>query len=311
MATLNPLKSHLRLGVLLWVLIGHKPLVAQIIVTDDLGQAVSLSQPARRVISLSPHLTELLFAIGAEKTLVGAVEASDYPPAANKIRRIGNASALDFETIVALQPDLIVAWHSGNGSRALAKLQQLGLALYRSEPTQLADIAKNLDDLGQLTGFASNARQKSALFRQQLDQLTQPACSTPVTVFYQLWNQPLMTLNRQSLITQAITHCGGDNIFAAVPEMAAKIDIEAVLAANPEIIIVSDPQWIEPWQQWPQLKASQHQHIYYIPPDYLHRPTERILMGMAQLCAHVDRIRTQSCAKTNIPGSPEVGFSVK
>lgn len=296
---------------MLWALIDYKPLVAQIIVTDDLGQAVSLSQPARRVISLSPHLTELLFAIGAEKTLVGAVEASDYPPAANKIRRIGNASALDFETIVALQPDLIVAWHSGNGSRALAKLQQLGLALYRSEPTQLADIAKNLDDLGQLTGFASNARQKSALFRQQLDQLTQPACSTPVTVFYQLWNQPLMTLNRQSLITQAITHCGGDNIFAAVPEMAAKIDIEAVLAANPEIIIVSDPQWIEPWQQWPQLKASQHQHIYYIPPDYLHRPTERILMGMAQLCAHVDRIRTQSCAKTNIPGSPEVGFSVK
>ena len=268
-------------------------------VIDDDGRPVILEQPAERIISLAPSLTELLYAAGAGEKLIAAVEYSDYPPAAEQLPRIGRHDMLDLEGILALQPDLVVAWQSGNPRASINRLRELGLAVYSAEPKSLAAIPEHILRLGLLAGTGAVAEQASNEFKHTLGALQQEfADARPVRTFYQIWNVPLMTAGGNELINDIIALCGGENVFADIKLIAPKVSVEAVLLRNPEAIIASGmaeerPEWLDEWLQWPSLAAVTAGNLFFIPPDLLQRHTPRALQGAARMCAQLDSARAK------------------
>ena len=266
-------------------------------VSDDVGRTVTLEKPAQRIVSLSPHATELLFAAGAGKTVVGAVDYSDHPPEAAQLPSLGDAQNLNVESIVALQPDLAVAWKSGNPVPQIEQLIRFGIPVFYTEPRYLEDIATNLERLGRLAGSQALASAAAEKFRAETRRLVERhSQASPVRVFYEIWHQPLMTVGGRHLISQLIRLCGGQNIFAELDVLAATVDREAVLMADPEAIIASGstaqrPPWLDQWLDWPQLKAVKHGHLFFIPPDLIQRHTPRVLEGTRRLCDQLQQVR--------------------
>ncbi len=297
---------HLRFGIVcLLCTLSWVSAHAAITVKDDTGNMVSLAGPARRIVSLAPHATENLFAAGAGAYVVGVVSYSDYPPEASRIRRVGGSNNLDLEAIVALRPDLIVVWDSGNTRPQIEKLRQLGLKIYASEPRRFEDVAVNIESLGRLAGTEAIARQAAAAFRAEYARLrNQYAERRPVSVFFQIWNRPLMTISGTQMIGDVIRLCGGTNIFADLPVLAPEVNIEAVLAADPQAIIVSSAgekraPWLDEWRRWPQLQAVKKRgRLLAIRPELITRPTPRILEGARLMCGHLDQVRS------SIPSQP-------
>ena len=266
-------------------------------IIDDSGTEVILESPATRIVSLAPHITELLYALDAGERVIATVDHSDFPAAAARLPRVGSAHKLDLERIVALQPDLIVAWRSGNPAAEVERLRTLGLSVYITEPRSLDDIAASLQDLGAMIGAKNRGDSLAESFRTQARHtIAQYAGRAPVNVFYQIWDEPLMTLNGDHIISELLRRCGGVNVFADLPTLAPQVGTEAVLAADPDVILVSGsarsgPEWVDHWRAWPRLKAVQNDHIYFIPPDLVQRQTPRILQGMESICAALDRAR--------------------
>ncbi len=271
-------------------------------VTDDVGRIVTLAQPAQRIISLAPSVTEILFAVGAGAQLVGAVDYSDYPPEAKKIQRVGAHNALDPEALLALKPDLIVGWASGNSSQLLETLQRVNVPLYLTESKRLNQIIGNLEDLGLLSGHAEQGRSEANNLRTSLAELTRKYASRPpVSVYYQIWDRPLMTINGEQVISEVIELCGGRNIFADLAGLAPQVDIEGVIVRNPDAIVASSSatqaqRWRESWQRWPMLQAVKADNIFGVNPDLLHRSGPRISAGARQLCEHLQRVRDRRLA---------------
>lgn len=266
-------------------------------VTDDSGRSVTLAQPARRIASLAPHVTELLFAAGAGAWVVGVDQYSDYPPAANTIPRLGSTLQLDLERLLALQPDLVVVWESGNARAMVDRIESLGLTVFRSDPRRLEDVATNLERLGRLAGTQAEAARAAQAYRQRLEQLRrQHSGKSRVRLFYQIWDQPLMTVNGEHLISAVMALCGGENVFAQLPALAPQVSTEAVLLADPQVIIASGkamerPEWLQAWLKWEGLTAVKLESLYVIPPDIIQRHTPRILQGAEQMCAYLDEVR--------------------
>ncbi len=265
-------------------------------VSDDLQRAVVLKQPAQRVISLSPHITELVYAAGGGEQLVAAVAFSDYPVQAKQLPRVGSGFQLDLEAIVALQPDLIIAWHSGNGRGQLAQLEKLGFSVYYSEPETLHHISENLRDIGRLLGTASIANAQAEKFSAAIQHLRQRYQNqSTVSVFYQVWNRPLFTINGQHLISRLIELCGGRNVFADLSTLSPQIDLEAVLEKDPQVIIAgvgeSRSDWLQEWQRWSFLQAVKNQQVYGIDADFIVRHTPRIAQGAEQMCQALQQAR--------------------
>ncbi len=287
---------HLSLLILVIFFIANRS-YADVSVVDDAGRVVTLAAPAQRIISLAPHVTELLYAAGAGKYIVGAVSYSDYPAAAKELPRVGSYNAFDLEAIVALQPDLIVAWQSANPAAALEKLQALSIPVFFSEPRQLEDVAGNLERLGKLTGNEAIADAASVAFRGTLRKLrNQYHTAREVSVFYQVWHQPLMTINGEHIISEVIALCGGRNVFASLPALAPKISLEAVLRKDPEVVVAGNSAlnhsgWKDDWRRWPALRAVKNDHLFYVNPDIIQRHTPRILQGAAVLCQQIERVR--------------------
>ncbi|NWG30205.1 MAG: cobalamin-binding protein [Rhodocyclaceae bacterium] len=270
---------------------------AEIALTDDTGAPVRLPAPAARIVSLAPHVTETLFAAGAGEKIVGAVDYSDFPEAAKKIPRIGGYSRLDLEAIAAMKPDLAIGWASGNSPAHIDKLRALGIPVFLVQPHGLDDVAVNLERFGALAGTAELARPAAAAFRARLDKLrSRYAGRPPVRIFYQVWNQPLMTVGGGQIISDVIKLCGGENVFSDLKPLAPKVTVEAVLAADPEVIVASGmgearPEWVEHWRKWPTLTAVRQDNLFFIPPDLIQRPTPRLLEGAARLCEQLETAR--------------------
>jgi iron complex transport system substrate-binding protein len=270
---------------------------AEIVVTDDSGATLRLKEPARRIVSLAPHITETLFAAGAGAALVGAVEYSDFPDAAKKLPRVGGYSKLDLEAIAALKPDLAVGWASGNSPAHIDKIRALGIPVYLVQPERIDDVAANLERYGELAGTHAVAHAAAASFRNRLAELRGKYAAQPkVRVFYQIWKQPLMTVGGGQVITDAIRLCGGENVFADLKPLAPKVTMEAVLAADPEIIVASGmgearPEWVDDWRQWPSMTAVKRDNLFFIPPDLIQRHTPRLAEGAARLCTQIETAR--------------------
>jgi iron complex transport system substrate-binding protein len=270
---------------------------AEVVVTDELGDRVVLAAPARRIVSLAPHLTELLFAAGAGPRVVGVVDYSDYPPEAKAIRRVGAYHRFDFEAILALKPDLVVGWPSGNGPEVLQRLRRLGLPVFASEPGALPKLATTIETLGALTGTADVAARAAGQYRERLGALRARYAGRPeVTVFYEIWDRPLQTVNDAHVISDVIRMCGGRNVFGKLAALAPTINAEDVIRADPEVIVASgmgeaQPVWLDTWKRWPRLTAVARGNLYVVPPDLIQRATPRVLDGAERLCAALDDAR--------------------
>jgi iron complex transport system substrate-binding protein len=294
-----------RLACAVCIAVAHASIAhaAPITVTDDTGGIVTLTAPAQRVVSLAPHTTELLYAAGGDSKIVGAVSYSDYPPAAKQLPRVGDNKALDLERIVALRPDLIVVWRHGNAQRQIEQLRDLHVPLFFSEPRHLDDIATTLTKLGQLLGTSSVADRAATDYRQNIAQLrARYAAKPPISVFYEVWDRPLMTLNGIHLISDVIALCGGRNVFAQLKPLVPTVSTEAVLAANPEAIVTAAPGATAPnaelpqlgnWRRWPAITAVSRNNLFAIDGDLINRPTPRLAQGAAQLCDDLDVARSR------------------
>ncbi len=252
---------------------------------------------AERIITLAPHLSELTYAAGAGGKLVGVVSYSDYPAEAAALPVVGGYNRPDIEAILALRPDLVLAWHSGNPPALLERLQALGIRVEVSEPRELADIPKLLRRIGTLAGTIDAAEAAADAFEQRLKRLrARYAEAAPVSVFYQIWHQPLMSINGKHLISRVISLCGGRNPFAALPTLAPQLDREAVLAADPEAIVAGGmgderPEWLDEWRAYSKMRAVNNDHLFFIHPDLLQRHGPRILDGAELLCAQLQQVR--------------------
>lgn len=273
------------------------PARAQVGVPDDAGNTVRLAQPAHRIVSLAPHATEMLYAIGAGDRVVGVVSYSDYPPAARRLPRVGSYRGLDLEAILALRPDLVVAWQSGNPPDQLAQLRQLGIPLFLSEPRRLPDIPDDMERLGVLAGVPGPARAAAERWRADYAALVRRyAGRPPVRVFYEVWNRPLMTVNDRQIIGDVLHLCGGRNVFGKLQALTPTVSIEAVLAADPEAIIAAGsggkrPAWLNDWLAWPRLAAVARHNLFVVDADLVNRPGPRLLEGARQVCAALDQAR--------------------
>jgi iron complex transport system substrate-binding protein len=276
---------------------------ATVSATDDTGATVSLPAPAQRVISLAPHVTELIYAAGGGSKLVGTVSYSDYPPAAQTVPRVGDNKALDLERIVALKPDLIVVWRHGNAQAQLERLRELHIPLFFSEPHQLDDVAVTLTRLGSLLGTSGTADAAASAYRAHIERLrARYANRPPVSVFYEVWDQPLMTLNGTHMISDVITLCGGRNVFAQLAPLVPTVSTEAVIAANPEAIVTASAGATKPdaplakldsWHTWPSLTAVARNNLFAIDGDLIDRPAPRIAQGAEQLCEDLEVARSR------------------
>ncbi len=272
---------------------------ADFTVPDDAGGAVTLRSPAHRFISLAPNVTELLFAAGAGRHVVGATAYSDYPEAAKSIPRVGSGAGLDIEAIVALRPDLIVAWQSGNPPWQVERLRKLGFAVFVTEPRRLDDVADLLERLGKLAGTQAVAGKAAREFRLHESRLRSRFSRRPtVPVFYQILDNSLLTVNGSHIISDVIRLCGGRNVFAGLPGLTPRVDIESVLQKDPEVILVSGyeplwPEWRDRWRNWPILSAVEHENVFLIPADLINRQSPRILLGADQVCTSLEKARAK------------------
>ena len=260
------------------------------------GAANDPSPPALRIISLAPHITELLFAIGAGEQVIAVDDASDYPAPATALPKVANYRSLNTERILALSPDLIVAW--GTAQRQVVQpLVQLGIPVFFSAPATFADLSGELRQLGELTGHQPTAAIVIQQFEQQLAELRlEYQGRSPLTVFYQISDAPLMSANGSTWMSQAVELCGGINIMADSLAPYPQVNAEQVLANNPEVIIAAHAAELEHWQQWPALSAVANQQLLTIDATLLHRFTPRSTQGIRQLCEQLDKARTPSAS---------------
>jgi iron complex transport system substrate-binding protein len=271
--------------------------LAEIKVEDSLGRELVLETPAMRVVSLAPHLTEVAFAAGAGEQLIGAVSYSDYPEAARDVPRVGSYDNVSYETMVALNPDLVLAWRSGNGDEVIERLEALGLTVYVDESKTLEDVAASLRAVGKLTGHDVLADAEAQSFLQALSQLRATySTRSELSVYYQIWDEPLLTLNGDHLISDVVRLCGGRNVFADSPVLVSRISVESVIRADPQVIVASGmdkarPEWLDAWRKWTSMTAVKNAQLYFVPPDLLQRHTPRIIEGATMMCEKLQLAR--------------------
>jgi len=270
---------------------------APIEVSDARGEVIRLQEPARRIVALAPHIVENVYSAGAGDKLVAAVSYSDYPPEAAELPQVGSYKLVNYETVLALKPDLVLAWSSGNGPEVARQLERLGLTVYVDELRSLEDIVDEVRTFGLLAGTSEVANRRGDQWLARLRELKQQyRGAAPVSVFYQVWNDPLQTLNGEHLVSDVIRLCGGRNAFADAVSLAPKVNIESVLARNPDAIVASGmgeqrPEWLGDWLEYPALAAVREKNLFFVPPDIIQRHTMRILDGAEMLCEQLQRVR--------------------
>ncbi len=230
-------------------------------VTDDTGVAVPMSGPAQRIVSLAPGATEMLFAAGAGGRIVATVRDSDTPEAARRIERIGDANAISYERLLALKPDAVVVWEDLSNRLMVESLRKLRLPLYFVRVRKLEDVAQSVRRMGALAGTAPVADAAAVELEKRIAQLARvKPRGEPLRVFYMIWAEPLYTVGGRHIITDAITRCGGRNIFDDIEFPAPIVEFENVVKRDPDVIVLSAPpitarDWRERWQRFTTIRA--------------------------------------------------------
>ncbi|MGS0536538.1 cobalamin-binding protein [Pseudoalteromonas sp. SaAl2] len=250
-----------------------------------------------RIVALAPHIVENLYTIGAGDQIVGTVEYADFPESANKIPRLGGHQGIQIEKLLALKPDLVLAWKTGSKIDDLALIERMGVKVLYSEANEVDKVPQELLRLGKLTGRKDAAKRAATEFQQKLGTIkAKQQGKVSVAVFYQLWPEPMMTVSKNTWINQLIEICHGSNVFANNRTDYPLISIENVIVAKPEVIILPEEksktkQPIIDWQQWPEVPAVKHNQFIQVNADLLHRFTTRMLDGLDDMCNKIDQSR--------------------
>lgn len=264
--------------------------------TDDRGVSISLARPAQRIVTLAPSLAELVFAAGAGDRLIAVSTYTDYPPAAARLPVIGSHGRVDVERVLALAPDLVLAWQSGNPARDLARLERLGIPVFTVEPRRLGDIARALRAVGVLAGTRELAEAAAEAFEREVGRLAVVQGKKPLRVFFEIWHEPLVTVSDAHLIGDLVAHCGGTNVFGGLALLTPRIARESLYAADPDAVISSVSNGARDgaralWRDLPQLRAVREDRVYAVDPSLLHRQGPRVLDGFHAICASLDLAR--------------------
>lgn len=276
-------------------------------IRDDRGVSIKLNTAAARIITLAPHLAEIAFAAGVGNRVIAVGRFSDFPPEVKQLPQIGDASRVDIERILALKPDLILAWKSGNQAGDIARLERLGFPVVVTEAARLADIPRVLRLVGTLGGNAQQGEQSAAAFEREIAALRERYSAAasgraPVRVFYEIWHQPLSTVNGAHMISDAISLCGGGNVFAQASSLVPSVSPESLVAARPELILGGDStnnpeEFFVRWARFPvrDLRALPHR---YVAPNDIQRQSPRVLAGVRAICAHLAETRALPAPKS-------------
>ena len=270
---------------------------AEVRLRDDRGVEIALAQPAARIVALAPHLTELAFAAGAGGKLIGVSAFSDFPPEAKKLPIIGDSAHVNLEEIARLAPDLVLAWRSGNPARNVAQLEARGLRVFVTEPSRLEDVPRLVRAIGRLAGTDSEAEARAARIEARLAALkTRHAGRRQLAVFYEIWHEPLMTVNGRHSVSAMLELCGGRNVFAAAAPLTPVISREQLLVADPDAILVSAipsqaANALAAWRRWGTLRAVKRDAVYAIDPGLANRMGPRVVDGAEAICAALERAR--------------------
>ena len=268
-----------------------------ITVQDFSGREVTLDQSAKRIVALAPHIVENLYSAGAGDKLVGVVSYSNFPDEAKNVPEVGTYNAFSLEQVLALNPDLVVMWGSGNGMQTLSTFEALGIPVYVSELRQLSDVPKSIRNLSQLAGTPAIGEAEASRIETELNALHRRyGEKRSLSVLYQIWNDPLQTVNGEHLISEIISLCGGYNIFGDARSLAPRVSIESVLLRDPDAIVASGmgearPEWLDQWRAYPSLTAVADEALFFVNPDHLQRPSARIVLGARSLCQQLDQVR--------------------
>ena len=274
--------------------------VESALLVDDDGVTHQVLPASSRVVALGPNLVEVIYELGAGGQLVGVSAFANFPAEAKVLPRVAAHNSVNYEMISALEPDLVVVWKTGFGELVIDKLRSLGFKVYASEPETLEDIAGLMESLGAVVGHAESGAKSASVFRERVQKLASTySQQEAVSVFYQVWGEPMQTLNGDHVVSAVIELCGGKNIFAELPMKAPRIGVEAVVAANPDVIMASGPdgvrpEWLDDWRQWQHLKAVRNDQLVFVDPDILVRHAPRILEGAGEVCRVLDGARQQS-----------------
>ncbi|TDJ35540.1 MAG: cobalamin-binding protein [Gammaproteobacteria bacterium] len=283
---------------LLICLVGPVAAAGAVHVVDVRGRSVRLEAPARRVVSLTPHITELLFVLGAQEVIIATVEHSDWPAEAREIPRIGDAFRVDRERLLLLNPELVVAWDSGTAVELVEWLETRGMPVYVTDALKLADIPRSLRDLGALTGHEETAEKAATQFETGMAELAEThADVSPLRVFYQIAPRPLYTVGGTHIISEVLALCGGQNVFSELEELASTVSVEAVIQTDPEVILAGTwPQAASPlarWNAFPMLTAVRNGAMFTVSADLLHRSTPRMLEAVTSVCEFLETVRRE------------------
>jgi len=293
------LESYCRLLLALLVLAGpgiirHANATVSLPQAD--GTTLVLTRPVERIVTLAPNLAELTFAAGAGGKLAAVVEYSNFPPQVKQIPRIGDAFRIDLERVMAIEPDLVIAWQSGNPPGALQKLEQMGLPVLRIEITRPEQIALTIEHIARAAGTLEHGKAVAKRLRDRLDALKREnEGKTPVNYFYQISARPLYTINGQHIISRGLEVCTARNIFSGLSALAPQISREALVAADPQVMIAPQvegaPPELELWRDWPNLQAVKHNAMLYLPADQISQATPRLLDSLELACKLLNPVR--------------------
>jgi iron complex transport system substrate-binding protein len=295
----RPRAARRALGVLL-ALLAAAPCTASVASAGTVEAGAP--PPPRRVVTLAPHLTELVYAAGGGEWLVGTLDTSDYPPAARQVARIGDVSQIDAERLLALKPDLVLLWGDGSPQAQRELLARLKLPTLSLEQHVLADVPASIEQLGRLFGTEAVAMRAAGELRAQLASLSaQHRDARRLRVFYQVWGTPLYTLGGRHIATEMLRVCGAENLFAEQPFGGLMVTEEAVYARDPDAIALAGTpeearEWRARWGSRAPLRAITNGAVFVLDPDLVNRMGPRIGTGTEALCNALDAVRKQGAA---------------
>lgn len=280
---------------LAWLLSGSKLWAASITVRDDTNQTITIAEPAKRIVTLAPSLTEIVFAAGAGKQVVAVSAYSDFPAEAKKLPQVADFAGVALEALIVQKPDLVIAWRSGNRESDLKRIRALGIPLYVVEVAKMRDVPRVLRDVGLLAGTSQTAEEVARNFEQRAQDLRiRFSNKSRVSVFFEISREPLMTVSDQHAIGEIITLCGAGNVFGDAPLAAFAPSLEKLVSLNPDAIIypaAADGPNNVPWPRYAVLAAAKKKQIYRVDADPILRPGPRSIEGAEQVCAAIEQAR--------------------
>lgn len=278
--------------------LGGFVLCLALVACGEVAQTGPTDLPAaagRRLVTLSPHLAELVYATGAGDQLVGVSAYTDDPPETRSLPVIGDAFNLDLEQLLLLEPDLLLAWDQGTPRHVIDQLREHGFRVEVVTTTSIADIGNAMRRIGRLTGREAAAERAATEFESAIERLAaELADQPPITVFYQVDARPLYTVSAMHYVSEILALCGGRNVFADIGDLAPLVSVEAVLERDPEVIMASTdagPHAFDQWQRWPELAANRYRNHFLIPANEIARATPRLLVAAEGVCEALRQAR--------------------